>query len=198
MLAAVQVGQPVTFDYRRSPPSDVMTRTVEPWGVVSWRGRWYLVGRDRDRDAARCFRLTRVVGEVRTVGPPGEVERPAGINLLEYVVGTQQEARPTTTAKLWVARGRAQGVRRQATVTGTRDLDGQPGDEVTVELHFPDSAAGWLAGRSVLNGLGSANLTEIGAPAPFRVIFRQTCELRRRSGEPLTLVMRHNDVSPWL
>ena len=148
LLAAVQAGQAVTFDYRRSPPTDVMTRTVEPWGVVSWRGRWYLVGRDRDRDAPRCFRLTRVVGDVATVGPPEEVQRPAGINLLEYVVGAQQEARPTTTARLWVADGRAQGVRRQATVVGRRELDGVPGDEVTVELHFPESAAGWLAGHA--------------------------------------------------
>ena len=34
-------------------------RRVEPWGVVSWRGRWYLVGHDTDRGAARVFRLSR-------------------------------------------------------------------------------------------------------------------------------------------
>jgi proteasome accessory factor B len=148
LLAAVQAGQAVTFDYRRSAASDVLTRTVEPWGVVSWRGRWYVVGRDRDRDAPRCFRLTRVVGEVRSVGRPGQFERPSGLNLMEYVLGNQQETRPTTTARLWVADGRAHGVRRQATVVGRRELDGQSGDEVTVELRFPDSAAGWLAGHA--------------------------------------------------
>jgi proteasome accessory factor B len=148
LLAAVQDGQAVRFDYRRSPPSDVMTRTVEPWGVVSWRGRWYVVGRDRDRDAPRCFRLTRVVGEVTSVGKPGVVQRPPGINLLDYVLGgQQQDTRPTTTARVWVADGRAQGVRRQAAVVGRRDLDGQPGDEMTIELRSPESAAGWLAGH---------------------------------------------------
>jgi proteasome accessory factor B len=148
LLAAVQAGQAVTFDYRRSPPADVLTRTVEPWGVVSYRGRWYVVGRDRDRDAARCFRLTRVVGDVRPVGKPGEVERPAGVNLLDHVLGgVQQEQRPTTTARLWVADGRAQGVRRRATLVGRRTLAGQEGDEVVVELRFPESAAGWLAGH---------------------------------------------------
>lgn len=147
LLAAVQAGHVVTFDYRRSPPSDVMTRTVEPWGVVSWRGRWYLVGQDRDRGAPRCFRLTRIVGDVATVGKPGEVRRPPGVNLMDYVLGGEREQRPTTTARLWVSAGRAQGVRRQATVVGPRTLDGQPGDEVTVELHFPESAAGWLAGH---------------------------------------------------
>jgi proteasome accessory factor B len=147
LLAAVEAGQVVTFDYRRSPPSDVMTRTVEPWGVVSWRGRWYLVGQDRDRDAPRCFRLTRIVGDVSTVGRPGTVERPAGINLMEYVVGGEKEPRPTTPARVWVAAGRAHGVRRQAELVGPLTLDGQPGDEMTVELHFPESAAGWLAGH---------------------------------------------------
>jgi proteasome accessory factor B len=148
LLAAVQAGQAVSFDYRRSPPGTVMTRTVEPWGVVSWRGRWYVVGRDRDRDAPRCFRLSRIVGAVATVGQPGEVDRPAGENLMEYVLGGSQEPRPTTTARLWVAQGRAQGVRRQASVVGPRELDGEPGDEMTVELRFPESAAGWLAGHA--------------------------------------------------
>jgi proteasome accessory factor B len=148
LLGAVQASQAVRFDYRRSPPGAVMTRTVEPWGVVSWRGRWYVVGLDRDRAAPRCFRLSRIVGTVATVGAPGEVVRPVGENLMEYVLGNSQEPRPTTTARLWVARGRAQGIRRQATVVGPRDLDGEPGDEVTVELRFPESAAGWLAGHA--------------------------------------------------
>ncbi|HKN95938.1 MAG TPA: WYL domain-containing protein [Pseudonocardiaceae bacterium] len=148
LLAAVEAGQAVTFDYRRTPPGDVMTRTVEPWGVVSWRGRWYVVGLDRDRDAPRCFRLSRVVGDVRPIGKPGVVERPPGVNLLEHVLGgQQQDTRPTTTARLWVAAGRAHGVRRQATVVGPRELDGEQGDELTVELRFPESAAGWLAGH---------------------------------------------------
>src|SRR4051812_48203666 len=41
LLAAVQAGRAVTFDYRRGGPGgEVARRTVEPWGVVSWRGRW--------------------------------------------------------------------------------------------------------------------------------------------------------------
>lgn len=147
LLAAVQDSRAVAFDYRRSPASEVMTRTVEPWGVVSWRGRWYLVGQDRDRAAPRCFRLSRVVGDVRPVGKSGDFERPTGVNLMEYVLGAPQEQKPTTTARLWVAEGRAQGVRRQATVVGPLTLDEQPGDEVTVELRFPESAAGWIAGH---------------------------------------------------
>ena len=148
LLAAVEAGQAVTFDYRRSPPSDVMTRTVEPWGVVSWRGRWYLVGQDRARNAPRCFRLTRIVGEVSTVGKPGG-GRPAGRDQPDGAscwAASSSRGRPPRPACGSPA-GRAHGVRRQATVVGPMTLDGQPGDEMTVELRFPESAAGWLAGH---------------------------------------------------
>jgi proteasome accessory factor B len=148
LLAAVQSGQAVSFGYRRSPSDDVLTRTVEPWGVVSWRGRWYVVGQDRDRAAPRCFRLSRVVGKVSPVGRPGVVVRPPDINLMDHVFGGRDEQRPSTTARLWVAASRAQGVRRQATVLGPLELAGESGDEVTIELRFPESAAGWLAGHA--------------------------------------------------
>jgi proteasome accessory factor B len=153
LLAAVQLGRPVRFPYRRPPPADLMVRTVEPWGVVSWRGRWYLVGHDRDRDAPRCFRLSRVAGGVTAFGRSGEVVRPTGVNLMDYVTGTQAaEARSSTTARLWVAAGRAQGLRRQATVIRPLALSGpaegaeMDGDEVEIELYHPESAAGWIAG----------------------------------------------------
>ncbi|HWE90295.1 MAG TPA: WYL domain-containing protein [Pseudonocardiaceae bacterium] len=155
LLAAVQTGRPVRFSYRRPPPAEEMVRTVEPWGVVSWRGRWYLVGHDRDRNAPRCFRLTRVVGAVTPFGQSGEVVRPAGVNLMDYVLGTPEEPRPTTTARLWVAAGRAQGLRRQAKVIRPLMLPGPAGeavggqvagDELEIELYHQESAAGWIAG----------------------------------------------------
>jgi proteasome accessory factor B len=39
-------------------------RTVEPWGLSSKRGHWYVVGWDRDREAVRAFRADRIDGEV--------------------------------------------------------------------------------------------------------------------------------------
>ena len=49
------------------------TRRLQPWGVVCWRGRWYVVGHDLDRGAARCFRLSRIVGAVRPRRPARRV-----------------------------------------------------------------------------------------------------------------------------
>lgn len=71
LLAATRAGRVVTFSHRGHPSADARTRTVEPWGVVSWRGRWYLVGHDRDRDDVRCFRLSRIADDVRATGSRG-------------------------------------------------------------------------------------------------------------------------------
>ena len=76
LLAAVQAGQVVTFPHRRGGPTgEVTQRTVEPWGVVSARGRWYLVGHDRDRADVRSFRLSRIAGPVTTLGRAGQLCR---------------------------------------------------------------------------------------------------------------------------
>ena len=142
LLQAVQAGQAVTFDYRKPPPGGQQQRTVEPWGVVAWRGKWYLVGWDRERADTRCFRLSRVVGQVKAVGKPGAVTVPEGTDLMSLIARTQADPLQTAPARIWVAKDRAQGVRRHAKVVEERD----GGDVVEIDLKFPDSAAKWLAG----------------------------------------------------
>jgi len=50
-------------------------RTVEPWGLSSKRGHWYVVGFDRDRSAVRAFRADRIDGDVE-VGAPDAFAAP--------------------------------------------------------------------------------------------------------------------------
>ena len=52
-------------------------RTVEPWGLSSQRGHWYVVGFDRDRGAVRAFRADRIDGDVE-IGEHDAFEVPAG------------------------------------------------------------------------------------------------------------------------
>src|SRR6476661_7178179 len=59
------------FDYRRPEAAEASERHVQPWSLVSWHGRWYLNAFDVDRGAARVFRLSRILGGVRTAGRPG-------------------------------------------------------------------------------------------------------------------------------
>lgn len=147
LLAAVQAGQVVSFQHRSRPDVPSMTRTVEPWGVVSWRGRWYLVGHDRDRDDTRCFRVSRIGGPVTTRGKPGAVRPPAGVDLVDLV---RQSAGPppvTGTARVWVAQGRALGLRRLARRASPGTHDGQPGDVLELDLRGVDTVARWIGGH---------------------------------------------------
>ncbi len=144
LLDAVTNRQAVTFEYRKSTDTTPERREVEPWGVVSWRGRWYVVGHDRRRGATRCFRLSRIAGEVRPVGQPGTVRQPAGLDLVEIVAGSDHhhDGPPPKTARLAVRPGAAAGLRRYGTVVGSRD-----GRDV-LEIGFADVdwLADWVAG----------------------------------------------------
>ena len=73
------------FDYRRPEEDTPARRHVQPWGVVAWHGRWYLVGLDLDRQAPRVFRLSRVVGTPDVTGPEGAFEPPADVDLAAIV-----------------------------------------------------------------------------------------------------------------
>ncbi|MQA13556.1 MAG: WYL domain-containing protein [Pseudonocardiaceae bacterium] len=147
LISAVQAGRVVGFSHRRHPAAEPAARTLEPWGVVSWRGRWYVAGHDRDRGATRCFRVSRIVGPVRTIGPAGAVRRPEEVDLLEIVSGSAEPPAVSHTARLWLADGHAHGLRRQARVLGRLALDGVGGDLVAVELPATDVAARWIAGH---------------------------------------------------
>ena len=134
VLAAIDAGQAVTFPHRPSRSEPYTNRTVEPWGVVTYRGRWYLVGHDRLRDATRTFRLSRIGADVKAVGPRGAVSRPADVNLRDIVHRAVAEWPPGPQAQVWVAEGRATALRRQAIATAPRILGVRPGDELTLDI----------------------------------------------------------------
>jgi proteasome accessory factor B len=114
LLEALRAGRAVTFDYRAGPAAPVAKRTLEPWGVVSWRGRWYVVGHDRDRKAARVFRLSRIVGPVRAFGAV-TTPRPEHIDLRSYIANAfQREPSVRTIATVAVRPGAAHQLRRWA------------------------------------------------------------------------------------
>jgi proteasome accessory factor B len=122
----------VSFDYRRSGGAAPTTRTVEPWGIVSWHGRWYLVGYDRDRMASRVFRLSRFVGEVQMVGDPGDVKVPEGVDLrAEVVASGGPSVRGTATVRV---RAGAGGYLRRRATDVTPAADGWD----TLEVPFTD------------------------------------------------------------
>ena len=145
LLSAIDSGHAVQFEHRPSRSDPYTTRTVEPWGIVTDRGRWYLVGHDRLRDAPRTFRLSRIGAEVAAIGPPGAVTKPDDVNLRELVMRVVSEPPTGAQARVWVADGRATALRRQATVVGALTLGDRAGDEIAVDLGMNDRLAREIA-----------------------------------------------------
>ena len=119
LIDAARLARPVRFDYLKAGSGTAQRRTLEPWGVLSWRSRWYVAGLDRDRGEPRSFRLSRITGKVETFGTAGEFTRPDKANLLEMVAGRDPEA--SNVARIRVNGGTAGQLRRIA----DSDLDGE-------------------------------------------------------------------------
>jgi proteasome accessory factor B len=142
LTTAARDRRAVTFSYRVPEVDDPANRRLEPWGVVCWRGRWYVVGHDRDRDATRCFRLSRIVGNVRPVGRPGAFTPPAKLDLISHVAGFDGPVPHTGRATVTARPGRAAGLRRWAVET----VPGPDGDRLTLPYADADQLAATIVG----------------------------------------------------
>jgi proteasome accessory factor B len=142
LQAAARQRCEVRFDYRPPQADQPTTRSLQPWGVVSWRGRWYVVGHDLDRDATRSFRLSRVIGAVTVTSEPGAFQPPADVDLIKQVAAWSGQVAAAGLATLRVRPGRAAGVRRHAERIGS----GPDADELRLRYTDVDSLAGWLVG----------------------------------------------------
>ena len=144
LLAASNSGRVVQFEHRPSRNDPYRTRTVEPWGVVTHRGRWYLVGYDRDREDTRTFRLSRITDAV-PVGPAGAVTPPEDVNLRQIVQRVVADFPTGERARVWIAEGRATALRRQAATATPSIWRGRPGEEITVDIGMYDRLAREIA-----------------------------------------------------
>ncbi|MDT4891423.1 MAG: proteasome accessory factor [Pseudonocardiales bacterium] len=145
LLEAARLSRPVGFAYQKSGSGSAERRTLEPWGVLSWRRRWYVAGFDRDRGAARSFRLSRIVGKVEFAGRPASFARPDSVDLVKLVAGRSPD--DTRVARIRVSGAGAGQLRRLA----GSELDG------VLTVNFSDRA--WLA-RIVTSAGTSATVLE--------------------------------------
>jgi proteasome accessory factor B len=132
----------VRFEYRTPEDDAASVRRLQPWGVVSWHSRWYVVGHDLDRAATRCFRLSRVVGPVDVTGEPGAYSRPPDVDLISHVAHWTGPVEHTGRATVLLRPGRAVGIRRVAEEV----VPGSDGDRAVLRYADPDSLARWLVG----------------------------------------------------
>ena len=76
LMEAIEARRAVTFSYRAAYNGAVLTRHVEPWRIAARDGGWYLMCFDRDRQAPRVFRMSRIESRVRVTGPANTYEIP--------------------------------------------------------------------------------------------------------------------------
>lgn len=112
LMSALRERRAVTFGYRAAASTSDSKRRVDPWGVVSREGRWYLVAHDHDRAAVRVFRLSRITGVV-TVSAQGQVHpAPAGTDMRDLVMNSQPE--DSARAQVRLASGAGAQLRRMS------------------------------------------------------------------------------------
>ncbi len=128
---AVVARQAITFGYRKSD-GEPSRRTLQPWALTQWHGRWYVTGLDVNRGAERVFRLSRIDSPVATTGRAGAFEPPADHEPRVLVEQTQSTGGPGH-AVLHVRAGAGNTLRRRA----TEAEDGPDGWSV-IEIDVPD------------------------------------------------------------
>ncbi|HET9649008.1 MAG TPA: WYL domain-containing protein [Microlunatus sp.] len=126
----------VSFTYREGA-----VRTIEPWGMTSRKGRWYVIGWDLDRRAERMFKVARITDQPKRVSRAGAYEVPENVDLrrLAHALAPPE---PTATATLAVRTGKAPSLRRRASAApslGPLSTGSQlPGGFEVVQVGFAD------------------------------------------------------------
>lgn len=114
LIAAIQRGLRVELQYRFSAVAEPVTRTLDPWGVVTVRDRLYVVGYDLDRQEPRTFRLVRLVGAEQTSTPIEHAFQGDRSELIGVVEHALQRGRQRIDARVQLSPGRAVEIRRFA------------------------------------------------------------------------------------
>ena len=120
----------VSFTYRDGSP-----RTLEPWGLTSYKGRWYVIGRDVDRAATRMFKLSRMTTLPKRVSRAASYQVPADLDL-RTLARALVPREPTETVLLAIRAGKAPALARRGEPAAT-DVK-LPAGFVVYEVAFGD------------------------------------------------------------
>ena len=157
---------PVQFDYSKVGQTDATTRHVQPWGVVTAQGRWYVAGLDTDRGQPRMFRLSRITSEVVATGPAGSFSVPEDTDLRALSESLLPQE-PDRTAVVLARSGAANGLRRRASVAEA-DVSGPGGSAGWDRLEVPYVSESDFAGEV----LGYADAVVVESPPELRTAVR--------------------------
>ena len=205
-LRAALERRPVSFGYRSGSGTAESVRHVQPWGMGSRFGHWYLVGWDLDRGAERIFRLSRMTTAVRFQS--GSYCVPAGFDIdhslaaLGRVFAPQQaevDLRPGSGAALRLTAGAAvsgpdaAGWERLSLTV--QDLDALAADTAALgssarAVHPPEFRS---AVKAALDGTLAAHRSPL---PPFELA--EPARQSRTQQSAQTHLTRLLDLVPWI
>lgn len=81
--ACAAAGLTVQMEYRKSSGQAASRRSVDPYGLVHWKGRWYVAGFCHQRGEIRSFRVDRI-GQLERSG--GVFIRPEGFSARQFLL----------------------------------------------------------------------------------------------------------------
>jgi proteasome accessory factor C len=125
LVAAMHAQHPVRFRYLAGSTGREEERVVEPWGLGSRFGQWYLVGHDRGRSAQRFFRLSRFTSAVSVLAKE-TFTPPAGFNVRAELDSLPEL--PLRSAVVDVREDRLLGLRKRSGPVAPGPSEGGPDD----------------------------------------------------------------------
>ncbi|MFC4778826.1 helix-turn-helix transcriptional regulator [Paenibacillus sp. GCM10023252] len=82
---AVARGQTSIIGYLKERDTIIRERLIDPYGMVYWKGKWYVVAHCHGREAMRSFRVDRIHGVAMT---EDVFTRPVGFSAKEHLLSS--------------------------------------------------------------------------------------------------------------
>lgn len=81
----------IRFNYQKLDSDKAEVRRVNVMGLSAWRGEWYVLGEDLDRDDIRSFKLSRFTSNVEAISKPDFYDIPEDFDVRDYLLMFQTE-----------------------------------------------------------------------------------------------------------
>lgn len=118
---AIRSRRTLTFGYVSLAGNETLERVVEPWGTVNFRGSWYVVGRDRTRQAPRIFRMSRMHGRLSPSREGNQFE-PGDHRDVRDLVDRLRDPDPEGVAVIRLSPGRGAALRVRGRESGPNEV----------------------------------------------------------------------------